>query len=120
MTTLGQAGLNVDTRVQDGRTVVSVAGELDVYTCARLRDELARLSAEGRHHLALDLRELEFTDSSGLGVLVGAVKRAKAGGGGLALVGVRESILRVLRITGLVKVMPPFELLAEALDWLDT
>ncbi len=120
MTALGQAGLSVDTRVDGGRTVVSVVGELDVYTCPRLRDELTRLSAEGQHRLALDLRELAFTDSSGLGVLVGAVKRANNGGGKVALVAVRENILRVLRITGLVRVMPPFELLAEALDWLDT
>jgi anti-sigma B factor antagonist len=119
MTPLGQAALSVDTWFDDGHAVVVVAGELDVYTYPRLRDELVRLHEAGHHRLVLDLQELEFTDSSGLGVLVGAVKRARASGGGLVLVGVRESILRVLRITGLVRVMPPFSEMAEAFVHLD-
>lgn len=112
-------GLGMITWAGDGRGVVQLTGELDVYSCGRLRDALAGLSAFGYHRVALDISGLEFCDSSGLGVLVGAVNRARTSGGGLALVGVRECILRTLRITGLTKVIPVFTDLAEALAHLD-
>jgi anti-sigma B factor antagonist len=112
-------GLDVRTDYDDGRAVLAVDGELDVYTCARLRDELLALNAAGHHHIALDLSALAFCDSSGLGVLAGASKRARNHGGGLSIYGAPEHFLRVLRITGLVTVIPPFEQRAEALGWLD-
>ena len=105
---------------RDGaRTVVEVGGEVDAYSSPRLRDALAGVSAESRHLVAVDMSGVTFMDSSGLGVLVGAVKRAKAGQGALCLFGCAEHILRVLRITGLVRVMPPFANRDEALAHLD-
>lgn len=112
-------GLHVGVDYDDGRAVLAVDGELDVYTCEQLRDELLALAAAGHHRIALDLSDLDFCDSSGLGVMVGAVKRARDHGGGLTVYGADERFLRVLRITGLVRVMPPFEQRAEALGWLD-
>jgi anti-sigma B factor antagonist len=112
-------GLAVDVEFDDGRAVVAVAGEIDVYSVTALREELAALDAAGHHLVAVDLTDMTFCDSSGLGVLVGAVKRATAGGGGVSLFGAPEHFLRVLRITGLTKVMPPFERRDEALGWLD-
>lgn len=111
--------LRLSTVVEDGRAVVTVHGELDVYTCAELHDELLTLAAAGQHRLALVLAELRFCDSSGLGVLIGAYRQARAGGGGLALVGVREPLLRTLQITGLSHLIPAFPALAEAFAWLD-
>ena len=120
MTQPDQAGLlSIGTRVDDGRTVVRLVGELDVYSCARLRTTLTGLSAAGQHRLALELAALDFCDSSGLGVLVGAMKRARAGDGGLALVQVPDDLMRVLRITGLTKVLPAFSQLIEAFVYLD-
>ena len=118
MTYVHVPGLHVRTDYDDGHAVLSVDGELDAYTCDRLRAELLALSAAGPHHIALDLSSLDFCDSSGPGVLVGAVKRARNHGGGLALYGASEQFLRVLRITGLVKLLPAFEQRAEALSWL--
>lgn len=121
MTELESADLlSIGTRVDDGRTVVQLAGELDVYSCAQLRAELTELSAAGQHRLAVELAGLNFCDSSGLGVLVGAMKRARAGDGGLALVQVPDDLMRVLRITGLTKVLPVFSQLGEAFVYLDT
>lgn len=111
--------LSIGTRVDDGRTVVQLVGDLDVYSCARLRIALTGLSAAGQHRLAVELAELDFCDSSGLGVLVGAMKRARAGDGGLALVQVPDNLMRVLRITGLTKVLPAFSQLGEAFVYLD-
>jgi anti-sigma B factor antagonist len=111
--------LRVATAVEDGRAVVTVAGELDVYTCAELDDTLLALAGAGHHRVALDLAALVFCDSSGLGILIGAYKRATVGGGGLALVDVHASLLRTLHITGLTRLMPAFPALAEAFVWLD-
>lgn len=72
---------------------------------------------DGRAVVALS--GLEFCDSSGLGVLVGAFKRARDREGGLSLFGASTSLLRVLRVTGLVRVMPAFDHRTDALGWLD-
>jgi anti-sigma B factor antagonist len=98
--------------------VVTVDGDVDVYSATVLREQPAALSEAGHHRIALNLSAMTFCDSTGLGVLIGAVKCARDHGGGLALYGAPEHMLRVLRITGLVKVIPPFEQRAEALGWL--
>lgn len=118
MSAANAVGLKVSTDYDGSSAVVTVAGEVDVYSAAVLRDRLTALAAAGHHRIALDLNAMTFCDSSGLGVMVGAVKRAGAGDGGVALFGSPQHFLRVLRITGLSKVMPAFEGRAEALGWL--
>lgn len=98
--------LNVITRREGVRTVVSVAGEIDVYTAPSLRERLAELDAQGISDIVVDMSAVEFLDSTGLGVLVGGLKRARLRGGGLRLVSDQEKILKILRITGLIRVFP--------------
>lgn len=111
--------LGADTWDDRGRTVVELTGELDVFTTPRLRDLMLGICSDGKYFLAVELSGLKFFDSSGLGVLIGTAKRAKAGGGGLCLAGARDNVLSMLRITGLARVMPPFPTLEEAFGWLD-
>lgn len=118
MTATRPFGLQIGIEFDDGRAVVAVDGEVDAFSADILREELAALDAAGHHLVAVDLTAMTFCDSSGLGVLVGAVKRARDGGGGLSLFGAHEHFLKVLRITGLVRIMPPFEQRTEALSWL--
>ncbi|HEY3867614.1 MAG TPA: STAS domain-containing protein [Actinocrinis sp.] len=114
------APLNVSTWFDEARAVVEAAGELDVYTSPRLRVALMDLHMAGRCLLVVDMAAVAFMDSSALGVLVGGVKRARDAGGALVLVAPSERILRVLRITGLLRVMPVFETLPEAFAHLDS
>lgn len=95
--------------------VVEAHGELDVYTAGSLRSVLTELGAAGRYLLAVDMAEVTFMDSSGLGVLIGGVKRARADGGALVLASTTDSILRTLRITGVLRVMPVFDTVPSAL-----
>lgn len=111
--------MDIRTRHDAGHTVLEVVGELDMFTAPRLRDQLVTLAADGRNHLVVDLAELAFMDSSGLGVLVGGLKRARAAGGGVSIAGASERILSVLRITGLVRVFPVYATTAEALSAVD-
>ena len=107
--------LKIGTRQDNGRTVMAVAGEIDVYTAPTLREQLSQLVADGHYHLVLDLEEVAFLDSTGLGVLVGGLKRVRAHEGSLALVCSQERILKVFRITGLTKVFPIHASVADAL-----
>jgi anti-sigma B factor antagonist len=111
--------LGADTWDDRGRTVIELNGELDMFTAPLLRDVLLGVSGDGGNFLAVVMSGVAFLDSSGLGVLIGAAKRANAGGGGLCIAGARDNVLKVLRITGLTRVMPAFPTLEEAFDWLE-
>jgi anti-sigma B factor antagonist len=116
---MGDGMLGIDTRTEHGRAVLAVDGEVDVYSAHLLHEALLPLPAAGHRLVVLDLSRLTFVDSSGLGVIVGGVKRARAARGGLALVGVPDHVLKVLRVTGLDRIMPPFASLDEAFAHLD-
>lgn len=84
--------------------VVRVAGEIDVYSAPALRRELIDAVDAGHVRLVVDLDEVGFLDSTGIGVLVGALKRVRAQGGSLEIVCSQERLLKVFEITGLDKV----------------
>ena len=90
----------------DELTVITVAGEVDMYTAAELRAVLVDADADGRYRLVLDLAQVRFCDSTGLGVLVAGLRRARTGGGSLRLVAPTDNVLKVLRITGLDRLFP--------------
>jgi anti-sigma B factor antagonist len=96
-------------------TVVAVAGEVDLVTAPELRAALLELVGAGKVALIVDLEAVEFLDSTGLGVLVGAVKRARADGGDLSLVCTHPHLLKVFEITGLTTVFAIHDSLSEAL-----
>jgi len=100
---------------EGGRTVVQVGGEIDVYTAPVLRERLAALHESGQHDLVVDLRAVRFMDSTGLGVLVGVLKRVRLAGGSLSLVIDSERILKVFRITALTQIFDIFDSVGDAL-----
>ena len=96
--------------------VLLIAGELDAYTAPFLRDRMRDLTAVGVRHVIADLRQVDFLDSTGLGVLVGGLKRFREHGGSLAPVVTKSSILKIFQITGLTSVLPPRSSVADAID----
>jgi len=106
--------LSLSTRESAGTTVVDVGGEIDVYTSPKLRERLVGLVNEGAISLVVNLDAVEFIDSTGLGVLVGVLKRTRARGGSLSLVCRRDALLRVFTITGLEKVFAIYDSVADA------
>ncbi len=89
---------------KDGIEVVDVGGEIDIYTAPRLRELLIDLVSKDSYQLVVNMDKVEFVDSTGLGVLVGGLKRVRAHDGSLDLVCTRERILKIFRVTGLTKV----------------
>ncbi|MGH2692600.1 MAG: STAS domain-containing protein [Actinomycetota bacterium] len=106
--------LVLETDDRGDMTVVSVKGEVDLYTAPSLKDRVADLVSAGRNRLAVDLGGVEFMDSTGLGVLIGGLKRCKEAGGSLALIAPREPVIKVLAITGLDKVFSIHESVDQA------
>ena len=89
---------------KDGIEVIDVRGEIDIYIAPRLRELLIDLASKNSYQLIVNLDKVEFLDSTGLGVLVGGLKRVRAHDGWLDLVCTQERILKIFRITGLTKV----------------
>lgn len=85
----------------DGSPILKLAGELDLESVSRLREELRRLIQEGHSRIIVDLDEMDYLDSSGLGVLVGALARIRESGGELPLVVSEPKHRRLFDVTKL-------------------
>jgi anti-sigma B factor antagonist len=107
--------LKLDHHNKDGIEIVDVEGEIDVYTAPRLRELLIDLVNNGHYQLVVNMEKVEFLDSTGLGGLVGGLKRVRAHDGSLDLVCTQERILKIFRITGLTKVFGIHDTVDEAI-----
>jgi anti-sigma B factor antagonist len=84
---------------------VALAGEIDVSTVAEVKEKLTgAIEANPGATVHVDLTKVEFLDSTALGVLVGALRRARTNGGEIVLAGARPNVAKVFQITGLDKV----------------
>jgi anti-sigma B factor antagonist len=90
--------------LSDDCAVLRVTGEVDVSTAPGLRERIRELADKGTVHVIADLSGVSFLDSTGLGALMGGLKRLREHEGNLALVITAARILRVIQITGLVRV----------------
>ena len=85
----------------EGRHVVAVQGEIDLFTAPELKKTLADAIENGATHVVVDLSETSFLDSTALGVLIGAVKRLRSRDGQLVIVNTDQNIAKTFEITGL-------------------
>lgn len=86
---------------EGGDVVLTVAGEVDVHTASRLREALTAAEAAAPPRIVVDLEGVPFMDSTGLGVLVGALARARDSEREVVLASVPPRVGRLLRLTGL-------------------
>jgi anti-sigma B factor antagonist len=100
---------------KDGIEVIDVQGEIDMYTAPRLRELLIDLVSKISYQLVVNLDKVGFLDSTGLGVLVGGLRRVRAHDGSLDLVCTREPILKIFRITGLTEVFGIYQTVDQAI-----
>jgi anti-sigma B factor antagonist len=105
----------VDSRQEGSWTIVDVQGEVDMFTAPKLRERLVETVDQGKYKIIVNLQGVSFMDSTGLGTLVGGLKRVKEHDGILALVCSSRPVLRVLSITGLNNVFPIHETVEQAL-----
>ena len=97
--------LKVTSRPQGDYVVMSIHGEIDLYSVPRLQREFASVLASGaRVRLIVDLSGVDFCDSTGINVLLAAHRQVRDAGGGLQLAAPRPVVTKILQVTGLKNV----------------
>ncbi len=84
--------------------VVEVTGEVDVFSSHAFKAALTRELDKGNYSIVVDLSQVEYMDSTGLGVLVAAFKRARQHDGKIALFGLNRQLTKIFDMTGLCRV----------------
>ena len=97
--------LRINTEKRDTHYFIALDGELDVYTASKFQDTLEPIKAEGTHDIKLDLSQLSYMDSTGLGIFVGTLKALDKNDKELYVIGASERIERLFDITGLKDLM---------------
>jgi anti-sigma B factor antagonist len=95
--------------------VLRIAGEIDVFTAPQLRERVIKLLGDGIRHIVADLREVNFVDSTGLGALVGSLKRLRERDGSLKLITGPGRVPQLFQLTGLVRVFVLYQSVPEAI-----
>ena len=98
--------LDLSTRLVAQRAVVAVGGEVDLETASQLSEHALVALREVSPHIALDLTDVTFMDSTGLKVLLSVARRSEAAQGSFAVVGASRTVLRLLTLTGLDQAFP--------------
>lgn len=107
--------LKVSSQPQGDQVIVTASGEIDLYTAPALQAELAAVLGGGHPvRVVVDLSGVEFCDSTGMNVLLSAMKRARERGGALDLAGPQPAVRKVLQVTGLDSVFNVVEDSADA------
>lgn len=100
-------GMDIKVSVRDHServTVAQIHGEIDVYTSPKLKESLTKLIEKGKYNLIIDLEEVRYIDSTGLGVLIGTLKKVREHNGTIAIICNNPQIKKIFNITGLVKI----------------
>ncbi len=101
-------GIEVD-EARQPFVVGAIRGEVDIATAPKLREKLVELASQGAKQVVVDLDGVDFLDSTGLGVLIGGMKRLRGLDGDLTLVCTQPRILKVFEITGLNRAFSIYE-----------
>lgn len=104
--------LEIEVDDSGGYTLCRPVGELDAYTVTSFRESLGELAT--RPQVVIDLSDVPFMDSAGLGALIGGIRRARENGGEVAVACSRPTLTRLLHTTGFDRIVPVTETLDEA------
>jgi anti-sigma B factor antagonist len=111
--------MNFDIKTEqlgDDAYVISLAGEVDLYTAPEFKQQLLEVIGQGGKQVIVDFSNTTFIDSTTLGVLVGGVKRLRTNEGQLSLVCSDRNITKIFEITGLDRVFTIYPTRAEAVS----
>ncbi|MEW9122913.1 MAG: STAS domain-containing protein [Thermotaleaceae bacterium] len=96
--------INTQYLLEQNLWLVDVVGEIDIYTANRLKETLIQLLNEKNSDIKINCEELDYIDSTGLGVLIGALKRLKQDDKNVIISKPKQNISKLLGITGLNKI----------------
>ncbi len=109
--------LEIHVESTDSYTIARPVGELDAYTVGDFREKLTELAETSQ--LLIDLSEVPFMDSAGLGALIGGIRRVRDNDGAVAVVSARATLTRLLQTTGFDRIVPVTETVDEAVEALN-
>jgi anti-sigma B factor antagonist len=94
--------LNVSSRFRNDHTIVTISGEIDLYTAPRLHSELGAVLVDGMPtRVVIDMSGVEFCDSTGMNVLLSCLRRVRERGGELEIASPKPAVRKILQVTGL-------------------
>ncbi|MCQ2736762.1 MAG: STAS domain-containing protein [bacterium] len=96
--------INIETSDLGGIKLVTVHGDIDVYSSPKVKDALYEIIDAEAYKIVINLEDIRYIDSTGLGVLIGALKKVKGSEGNITVVCSNPQIKKVFTITGLVKI----------------
>ncbi|SHN32013.1 STAS domain-containing protein [Gracilibacillus kekensis] len=97
--------LEIEVMENDEKQQVKLTGEIDAYTAPKLKEALLPLTKMGNTTVVVDLEQVNYMDSTGLGVFISALKSTKEYGSELRLVALQGRVQRLFEITGLDSVL---------------
>ena len=103
-------------RLEDDVAIVDVSGDIDVLTSSALRDRLLAVAGKGHDGFVVNLGDVEFIDSTGIGVLIGVWRRVQAGGGTFALAAPSRRTRRIFDVAGVSEIFSIHDNAAEAVQ----
>lgn len=101
--------------LESDELLIKIEGEVDVYTSIDLKKEITKLIEEGQNNIIIDLENVNYMDSSGLGVLVALLKELKKIGGELKLINLPVSVKKIFDLTRLTKFFDIYNNLEDAI-----
>lgn len=84
--------------------LVDIQGEIDVYTSPKVKEVINDLIEKENYFLVINLEQVRYIDSTGLGVLIGALKKVREKEGNISLICTNPQIKKIFNITGLIKI----------------
>ncbi|QHE50844.1 STAS domain-containing protein [Pontibacillus sp. HMF3514] len=97
--------LTIDVEHNGAEKIVSLSGEIDAYTAPKLKETLLPLTQESEVTVIVDLQQISYMDSTGLGVFISALKSTKEYNNTLKLVNLQDRVYRLFKITGLTEII---------------
>lgn len=107
--------IHIEQSEQDDVVVLAPVGRLNVISAAQLKKREDQVVQDGGTRIVVDLSGATFIDSSGLGALVGGLRRTRMAGGDLRVAGAKGQVRSALHLTNLDRVLGPYETVEDAL-----
>jgi len=101
--------MDINVRKSDQISIVSIAGSIDALTADRITNCIDERIHSGENHMVIDLSEVEFMSSAGLRIILGALKQIRKQGGNLCIAGAQAGVERVLKMSGLPKILKIYD-----------
>ena len=107
--------LKISTREESGAAIISVSGEVDLYSSPDFRTALLKMTEQKGAQIIVDLADVPYMDSSGLATLVEGYQKTTGNGGSLAIVNLQKGVREVFELSNLDQIFDIFDTIADAL-----